>query len=318
MVLLILVVLGVHGCQVSATNSALRDYSDNVSALAQDSNQTGQAFFTLLSSGQGSSNATSFQEQIDEASLHAKDQLGRGQSLSVPDQMKSAQTRLVLALQMRSDGIGSIAREVQSAFQPATSTGAVNSIAAEMAKFYASDVLYKEYSLPAISSALHAAGIAVGGTSGQQFYEGQFLPNLQWLTPAYVATQLRATTTSSSGKCSGLHGHSLNSVSVGGAILQTGATNTIPSSPRPTFSLNITNGGNFTQTNVILKVTLSGSSISGQTALAQTTAGQTTTGQVTLNGSPPPGNYTVTAAVASVPCETNTSNNTLTFPVTFQ
>jgi hypothetical protein len=73
-----------------------------------------------------------------------------------------------------------------------------------------------------------------------------------------------------------------------------------------------------TETNVRLKVTLSGSSISGQTVLPSTPANQSATGQVTLSGSPPPGNYTLTAEVVPVPCEKNTSNNTVSFPVTFQ
>ena len=36
-----------------------------------------------------------------------------------------------------------------------------------MARFYASDVLYKDYTLPQIVGALHAAGITVGGPTGE-------------------------------------------------------------------------------------------------------------------------------------------------------
>ena len=54
--------------------------------------------------------------------------------------------------------------------------------AADMARFYASDVLYKGYTLPSIAGALHAAGITVGGPDGEQLDAGQFLPDVQWVT----------------------------------------------------------------------------------------------------------------------------------------
>ncbi|HUE26991.1 MAG TPA: hypothetical protein VMP89_09470 [Solirubrobacteraceae bacterium] len=319
LVILILVILGVHSCQVSQTNSALRDYSNSVASVMRSSINNGQQFFTLLASGGGSSNAPALHSQIDETRLTAQGQLNNAQGFSVPDQDKTAQQEVLLSLQMRLDGISNIAQQIEPALQASTSTAAVNQIAAEMARFYSSDVTYKDYALPGIVSALHSAGISVGGSNGQPLETGQFLPSLQWLTPTYIAQQLHTTVKTANANCtpSAQRGHSVNSVSVGGNTLQSGSTNTVPASPPPTFSLTI-GTGNMTETNVTLKVTLSGSSISGQTVLPQTPANQTATGQVTLNGSPPPGNYTVTAQVVPVPCEENTSNNTVTFPVTFQ
>src|SRR5205807_451778 len=97
-----------------------------------------------------------------------------------------------------------------------------------------------------------------------------------------------------------------------------GSANTMPASPPPTFTLNFTNTGKNNQTNVTCKVTVSGSSISGQTVVPQTTAGQSTSCKVTLSSSPSPGSATVKATVQPVPGEKNASNNTMSFPVTFQ
>src|SRR5947209_20186047 len=47
------IVLGVRSCQISARNSSLKDYTNNVSSLNQQSSQTGQQFFNQLSSGGG-------------------------------------------------------------------------------------------------------------------------------------------------------------------------------------------------------------------------------------------------------------------------
>jgi hypothetical protein len=318
-VVLILIILGVHSCQVSARNSALKDYTNNVSSLIQQSNQTGTQLFTELSGGGGQSNATNLQSQINDTLSGAVGELSHARGLSVPDQMQSAQQNLVLALQMRRDGIANIATQIQPALGSTTSNDALNSIATEMARFYASDVLYKDYTAPLMAAALHASGIAVGGLGGVTIEGGQFLPDLGWLTPSFVASKIGASVQNANGKpAPGLHGHVLNSVSVAGTTLQTGSTNTIPSHPPPTFTLNFTNGGHFNELDVVLKVTVNGTSTSGRTVVPQTTPGQTLNTQVTLTSSPPAGNYTVVATVQPVPGEANTANNTLSFPVTFQ
>jgi hypothetical protein len=167
--------------------------------------------------------------------------------------------------------------------------------------------------------ALKSAGIGIGGTNGETIQTGQFLPDLTWLTPSFVAGKIGARAVATTGKpAPGLHGHSLDSVSVAANTLQTGSTNTIAASPPPVFTFHFTNGGQNNETNVVLKITISGTSVSGQTVVPQTTAGQATTGQVTLTAAPPRGSATVTATVEKVPGEKNTANNTLTFPVTFQ
>ena len=320
LIVVVLIALGVHSCQVSARNSSLKDYANNVSSLIQQSNQTGTQFFGVLSSGASASNATNLQNQINETRVQADSELSRAGSINVPSQVKGAQQNLLLALEMRSNGIANIATEIQPALGTSTSEDAINAIAANTARFYASDVLYKDYTAPQIAAALNAAHIAVGGADGVTINGGQFLPDVQWVLPSFVASQLHVSLPgSSTGKLApGLHGHELNSVSVAGTTLQTGSTNTIPASPPPTFTLNFTNDGQNTETDVVCKLTVSGTSDTGQTVVPQTTAGQKVTAQVTLKSAPPKGTYTVVATVEGVPGEKNLANNSLSFPVTFQ
>jgi hypothetical protein len=319
LVVLILIVLGVHSCQVSSRNSALKDYTNNVSSLAQQSDETGANFFKLLSTG-AAGNVSGLQTSINEARMTAQAQLDKAQKLSVPSQMNAAQTNLLLALKMRRDAIANVAAQIQPALGTATSKDAVESIAAQMATLYASDVVYKNYTAPLIANALHGAGIAVGGANGESIFGGQFVSDLGWLQPTFVATKLGAKSpTTGTGKLApGLHGHELNSVSVGSTTLQTGSTNTLSASPPPTFTLAFTNTGQNTETNVVCKVSVSGTSDTGQKTVAQTTAGESTTCQVTLASAPSPGTYTVDATIEPVPGEKNTANNTLSFPITFQ
>lgn len=319
-VVLILIVVGIHSCQVSQANSDLRDYTASVASLMQSSNQTSTQFFSLLSHGQGPGTGSNLQTQAEEARLTASHQLDQARSLSAPGQLQDAQQDIVLALQMRANGITAIAQELPSALQAQTSSTAVTAIAANMAQFYASDVLYKDYALPMIVSALHNANIPAGGTNGEPISQGQFLPAIQWLTPSFVAAELSAPTPAAHGGklAPGPHGHLLGSVSVAGRTLQTGVTNTVSAHPVPTFTLNFSNSGANPETNVVCKVTVGGSSISGQTTITRTSAGHSYTCHVPLSASPAPGSYTVRATVEPVPGEKNTSNNTQTYSVTFQ
>ncbi len=320
MVVLILIVLGVHSCQISQRNSALKDYNNSVSSIMQQSVNTGKTLFGQLTSG--SSNATALQNQINEDRVQADAQLQKAQGLSAPDEMKAAQQDVVLSLQQRRDGIADTAKQIQPALGQSTRQDAINAIAVDMARFYSSDIVYKLYAAPLIAGAFNAAGIAVGGANGQVIYGGQFLPDVQWVLPSFIASQLHVSLPSSGSSTGGkpapgTHGHSLDSVSVGGNTLQASG-NTLQSNPTPTFTLNFTNGGTNTEHNVLCKVSLSNTSVTGQTTVPQTTPGQSASCNVQLGSAPSPGSYTLTATIGTVPGEKNASNNTLSFPVTFQ
>ena len=322
-IVVVLIVLGVHSCEVSQRNSALKDYSNSVAALIVKSNNTGKTLFSDLSLAGGTTNATNLQTEINQTRQDAQSELGETKGLSVPDQMQDAQRDLVLALQMRTDGIAKIADDIQPALSKSSSGDAVQGIAAEMARLYASDVVYTDYAAPAIAAALHGAGIPVETPStpnGQPIASGQFLQDVQWLTPSYVASKFNATLPASSagGKAApGVHGDAMRSVSANGTQLVVGGTNTLPASPPPTFSCTFTNDGQDPETNTVVRVVVAGTSASGQFIQPQTQPGQSYTVQVPLSSSPPAGTYTVTATVERVPGETSLTHNTQTFQVTF-
>ncbi len=318
LVVVILIVLGIRSCQISSRNSSLKDYNNSVASIVQESDQASSTLFRQLAGGGGSGGASALQSQINEIRASADAQLSRAQGLSVPDEMKLAHQDVVLALQMRRDGIAGIAGKIQPALGTSANKDAVNSIAADMARFYASDVVYKVYATPLIAAAFHNAGISVGGANGQTIEGGQFLRSIEWLTPSFIASALHVSLPSSKKAAPGLHGHSLDSVSVSGTTLQTGSTNTVPASPAPTFTLHITNAGHFNESNVVCKVSVTGTGDTGQTVVPESVAGQSTTCNVALGAPPPAGTYTVAAQVAPVPGEQNTSNNSLSFPVTFK
>lgn len=318
-VAIVLIAVLVNSCEVNARNSALEDYNNSVASLNGQSVNTGTNFFNALTGP--TTDPTALQHTLNTTANDAASELSKAKGISTPDEVKGAQQDFVTAMQMRADGIKNVAAQIQPALQSQTAKDAVNTIAAEMAKFYASDVLYKSYAVPQIIGALRGAGITVGGLGGQQVNSSQFLTSIDWLNPTEVAKALHVSLPTPAGNkpiAPGLHGHQLNSVSLGGTTLQTGSTNQIPASPAPTFTLNFANTGENTETNVKCKVTIAGSNVSGQAIVPQTTKGESTHCDVTLTSVPPKGSHQVTATIEPVPGEKTTSNNSMTFPVTFQ
>jgi hypothetical protein len=317
-IVIVAIVLGVHSCQVSARNDAMKTYASNASNLITQSNQLGHTLLSQLAQGGGSTTLTT---HLAEAETSASGQLTQAENLSVPDEMRSAHTNLLLTLTMRRDAIMNVAAEISQALGNTTSTDAINSITANIARFYASDVVWKDYTAPLISGALKSAGL-----SGVTLEPGQFLTDIHWLDPATVASELHVSLPASSSSSStagakaapGVHGHKMDACSVSGTQLQTGSPNSIPASPPPTFTCMFTNDGQNPEMNIVVKVSVGGTSISGQATVANDTPGQQSTVNVPLNASPKPGTYTVSATVQRVPGETSVTHNTLTFPVTFQ
>lgn len=311
-------VVGIHSCEVSSRNSALRDYTNSVSSLQQQSVSDGQTLFKQLATPGASANPTALRTQIDTDGFDAQKRLDQAQGLSVPDQVSSAQQHFLDVLRLRLNGFQTIAANIDQALGTASKDG-LAAVATGMADFYASDVVYKQFVAKQIAEALNAAGISVGGANSEQINGAQFVTNIGWLTPSYIAAQIGAQAPATTGGrlAPGLHGDKIDSVAVGATTLSTSSTNAIPASPAPTFTLSFTNDGQNPETGTGCLVTVSGTSITGHGVVAQTTAGQTTTCTVKLSSAPPTGQYTVVARIEKVPGEHNLTNNVLSFPVTF-
>jgi hypothetical protein len=83
-IVVLLVALAVRGCQASARNTALEDYSNNVAMLISQSDQTGGQFFAQLSRGTGASGASGLLEEIDRDRGSADAELARARRIAPP------------------------------------------------------------------------------------------------------------------------------------------------------------------------------------------------------------------------------------------
>jgi hypothetical protein len=321
-VVVIAMALLIHGCQVSQTKNSLKNYNADVDSLITASDTNGAAMFAELESGALNANTVgALQTKLNIAAGNARSQLARAQSYSAPGAMSSAQASLVQVMQLRYQGISQVAKHIQASASKSTSKDGVYDISVGTSMLFSSDVFYKTFVAPDIAKALNSAGIPIGGTTGAQINPGQIVNDLGWLQSTFISekigAQLSTTAANANNTAPGLHGHALNFVSVGTTQLNPAGTNTIPASPAPTFTLNLTNGGDYDEYQVGCKVSVKGLSDTGTATIPKTLKGQTTSCSVTLPSPPTPGTYAVTARVLKVPGETNLANNVITYTITF-
>ncbi len=327
LVVVLLVVL-IKGCVDNGRMTALKGYNNHVRSLvAQSKNELTKPFFQALGGASGGQ-STQVQETINQLTSVADEEISQAQGFDTPDAMKQAQSDLLLALSLRRDGIARVADDIQTALGGSAGSGdAVDKIAAQMQAFNAADVIYSQRVAPLILKGLKDNGISASydGTAGEQVQPySEFLPSISWMSPDYVASQLGATSASSGSAtpAPGLHGHSLDSVSVNGVDLTSSASNHLTANPPPTFTVRFTNGGVNNETNVKVDVVVTGSSgapIRAQRVVPSTTAGQQASVDVPLGQSPSTsGPATIRVTVEGVPGERSLDNNTATYTALFQ
>jgi hypothetical protein len=316
LILVIVVVLGVKGCVSSRQENALKAYNRDVtSVVASSDRDVGQALFRLL--GNGSQQGQDLRVQVNQLRLAADEDARRARNFDVPGDMKPAQDKLLLALDLRAEGLRKIAADLPTALgrgQPARA--AVARIAGNMQYFNASDVVYKARVAPLIKETLDDAGIA-----GQRIPDSQFMGNIAWMSPTFVAQRIGASAGApNQPPAPGLHGHGLTSVAVGDNTLQPSpVVNRVPATGRVTFHITFQNQGDNDENDVRVTVTVrgSGKTITARKTVAQTKAGSPAEVDIPLGQTPPIGTATVNVAIAPVRGEQKTDNNRQNYTVIF-
>ena len=316
LLLIIVVVLGVKGCVSNQKENSLKAYNRDVtSVVASSDRDVGQALFRLL--GNGSQQGQDLQVQVNQLRLAADEDARRARNFDVPGDMKAAQDKLLLTLDLRAEGLRKIAADLPTALgrgQPARN--AVARIAGNMQYFLASDGVYKARVAPLIKETLDDAGI-----TGQRIPDSQFMGNIAWLSPTFVAQRIGASAGApNQPPAPGLHGHGLTSVAVGDNTLQPSpVVNRVPATARVTFHVTFQNQGDNNENDVRVTVTVrgSGKTISARKTVAQTKAGSPAEVDIPLGQTPPIGTATVAVAVAPVRGEQKTDNNRQNYTVIF-
>lgn len=315
-VLLIVIVLLVNGCLKRGKQQALESYNHNVNQIGQASeSQVARPLFTTLS-GAGGKSALDVEVQVDQLRRQAQELAERAKGLSVPSQMTAAQRNLLLALDLREEGVAKVASLIREALG-GKAQQASTKIAGAMETFLASDVIYSQRVGP-----LTQQELAAGGVSGQTTSSSRFLPNLGWLTPATVQSRITGQAVAGSGSAvaPGTHGHSLKGVSVGTNTLALSPTlNHVSGGSNPTFTVMVENAGSNPETSVKVdvSVTSEGKTLYASHVINKTEPGSTSNVDIPVSGMTLGAASRVSVNIEAVPGETETANNKGTYLVIF-
>jgi hypothetical protein len=312
LVVLILIVLGVKGCLDARAHRALSDYARSVTQIVEETKATSKGFFGKLAEP-GELSVTDFVEVVNADRSAMESYASRVDGLSAPGDMGKAQNALEFVYDLRSGAMNEIAGEMSTALGEVGSEKAVATIANQMQKFLASDVLYGSVVRPEINRVL-----ADNGIEGDDVPESVFLPEgTKWLDPTSVSSALGLVSGAGTGsKTGGIHGLGLLGTSINETSLVPESTATVSSEETPEVEVEVQNQGESTESGITVSVTVSGGSpISG--TIDSIAPQETQTVVIPLTPAPR-GKVELEVEVGSVPGEGITTNNEATYTVEFE
>jgi hypothetical protein len=311
LVVLIVVVLGVKGCLDARARSALSDYSRSVSQIATETAQTSKSFFGKLEDP-GNLSVKEFTGQVEADRSAMDNYAARVDGLSAPGEMGGAQKSLELVYELRSAAMDTIAAKMPTALGEAGAPKATASIAKQMQKLLAADVIYETVTRPEINGTL-----ADNGIEDSDVPKSTYLPGgTKWLDETEVKEALGAVSGSSGGTASaGVHGLGLVGVRIGENELVEEVANTVVVEGTPEVEVEVQNQGESTENGVTVVVTANGTETTQEIATLEPGASETAVVPLTPT---PKGETTLEVEAEPVPGEELSTNNEATYTVTFE
>ncbi|MEA2331761.1 MAG: hypothetical protein QOH58_1899 [Thermoleophilaceae bacterium] len=318
-ILLILLVVGVRGCLNARQEQAVEDYANRAAELMRESKLEGDALFDLLQSSGGTGEAVNIENTLNGYRVQSANRVERARDLDVPGDMSTAQRYLLEVLELRRDGLRQVADSLPQALGDQDRRVGTTRVTGAMQIFLASDTIDRLRFRPAFLEALQDASV-----SPPRLPDQGFVPDIEWLDPAFVANQvnaLRSGTGGAAGEAApGLHGNGIAAVSLGGTTLTPGASPSIQLSEDLAFEIQVQNQGENTENDVLVRVTVGegNDAIEREETIDTIAPGEIKTVTIPLAEQPPTGqNVPITVEVEPVPGEEKTDNNTQELSVIF-
>ena len=314
--IVVLLVLGVKGCLDARKERQFENYSSDLNALASESQQLSAELFDPadgLFENPGNLTPLEFEAQVKNLRSQAEGLVTRAQGLDAPGELKPAQADLVLAFELRRDGLAAISNEIGTAFADEGREEALASIAEDMQYFIASDVLYRR------------ARAEIEDVSADEcpkcndVPESQFLPDISWLDESTVAESL-GQVSGQTKATSGVHGLGLvtGGVTLGDTTLTPDATVTAAASDSASLDVQVENQGDSEETGITVNVEIDGSE-AGTGTIDTIAPGEIATAKVPLDPAPQSGDTAdIHVSVEPVLGEQVADNNEADYTVTVE
>jgi hypothetical protein len=321
LIVVILLVLLFRGCLDARKENAMEDYANRSAELMRESKLEGDALFDLLQSEGGTDQAVEIRNDLNGYRVSSSERVDRARGLDVPDELEEANRHFLDVLELRRDGLALTADAMTTALGDQDRREGTQDVAYAMQVFLASDTIDMARFRPRLREALEAEDLSM-----PRFPTQPFVPDVEWLDPAFVADQVNALRSGTGGAADedaapGLHGNGIAAVTLGGTTLTAGAA---PVSVQLTgdlaFEVQVQNQGENTETdvNVVVSVGEGDDAIELEEAIDTIAVGEIQTVTIPLTEQPPTGqNVPITVEVDAVPGEEMTDNNVQEFSVIF-
>jgi hypothetical protein len=323
LLVLILLVLAFRGCLNARNEQAIKDYVGESSELIDNSKLEGNQLFELLGGSGDQDDAVDAANVVNGLRSESATLVDRANGLDAPDEVSTAQTNLLDALELRRDALAAVANALPGALADEERRESTSDIAEMMQVFLASDVLLKYRFRPSLEQSLDDEDLSDEVSLPRQ-PRLEFVPDVQWVAPDFVADQIAGLRGTGGGgdesAAPGLHGNGLGTVTLGGVALVPGASATVPLSDDLSFEVQVVNQGENNETDVNVRVTVGegNDATELEEAIPEIAIGEQQTVTIPLAERPPTGeNVQVTVEVEPVPGEEMTDNNTAEFTVIF-
>ena len=319
----VLLVIWVQSCQETGKDKTYKSYMSKVSDVAGSSQQIGKQLSSVLLA-QGLKEA-----QVEQrvAGLARQEQLDvqRARAITPPGTLRDEQLALVQALQYRASGLNGLASALAATANTKDATRAGTVLASQMQRLLASDVIYQDSFKAPASAELTRQGVTGTNVSGGPLVpDSNFLQSSDLVTPTAMVTVINrirgGSTTPSTG---GLRGTNLVSTKVQplGTELSTSTQTTILVRTNMSIDVTIQDSGDSQEANipVTLRIVQAGvPDVVKHATIGFINPGETKTVSFTNFPAPNFGNPAqIKVEVQPVQNESNTNNNSATYPVIF-
>jgi hypothetical protein len=302
LLVVVLLVFVVRGCLENREERAYRDYTRDVTALVQESNQESRSLFGLL--GRGDLSPVEVQNQVNGFRVQADRLVERAREIERPDDLAGPHRYLVDTLEFRRDGLGAIGRLLPTALGEEGRADANRQISGQMLNFLASDVIYSQRFVAGVNAQVRQLRVA-----GATVPRSEFLVDDDWLRTSVVADRIgRIREGGGEQARAGLHGTALLAVNAepGGQVLNEGPA-----------AVEVPVQGESEERNVTVQIQIERSRAI-EDEIPTIAAGESANVTVPITRPPPTGRpVSVRVKVVAVPGERKTDNNEATYTVVF-
>jgi hypothetical protein len=315
--IVVLLVLWVQSCSSTSKKSSYEHYLAKVAPLALDSNRAGNTLATAIATP--GIKAGELANKVEQLSQQQQVDEQAATKIKPPSNLVSAHRNVVSALQLRTDGLVGLARELRAGAGSTKVAETAANLAALSQYLVASDVLWDVRFREPTRLAMQQDGVAGLVAPASRFLKEQGVDSSAFWTP--VIERLNGNTTSggnTSGRAVGTKLVGTKTLPKGQELSAT-QLNTVVDSTNLGFAVTVENSGDVQVASVRVTITIKQAKpITSSQTISLLNPGQSTV--VNFKNLPQPEFVTKTTLqvdVQAVPGETNPNNNSISYPVIF-